>query len=144
MIRSLGQDDLPAIYRISSQASYSSSWTRANLEAELKAARGFGWFAEGGLQAFIFFREIGQNLEISWLATDPQARGQGLMFSFIQHQTQSFSDALGREFELWLEVHEANTPARNLYVKLGFCQVGLRPRYYPDGGAALLMSLKIT
>lgn len=34
---------------------------------------------------------------------------------------------------LWLEVRASNQPARALYHKTGFCEVGLRRSYYPNG-----------
>lgn len=50
-------------------------------------------------------------------------------------------NALGSQRrEIWIEVHENNHPARSLYEKLGFLQVGKRPRYYSDGGAGILYS----
>lgn len=46
---------------------------------------------------------------------------------------------------LWLEVRESNAPARALYTRYGFHQVGLRKGYYPDGPRdrenAIVMSL---
>lgn len=46
---------------------------------------------------------------------------------------------------LWLEVRESNAPARALYARYGFHQVGLRKGYYPDGPRdrenAIVMSL---
>lgn len=48
---------------------------------------------------------------------------------------------------LWLEVRESNRPARTLYERLGFAQVGVRKGYYPAGGAvredAVVMSLNL-
>ncbi|MDO9436077.1 ribosomal protein S18-alanine N-acetyltransferase [Hydrogenophaga sp.] len=48
---------------------------------------------------------------------------------------------------LWLEVRESNTPARRLYERYGFGQVGLRKGYYPAGRLpredAVVMSLNL-
>lgn len=48
---------------------------------------------------------------------------------------------------LWLEVRDSNTPARNLYRKLGFTEVGRRRGYYPVGHGeledALVMKLEL-
>ena len=48
---------------------------------------------------------------------------------------------------LWLEVRESNAPARALYQRQGFAQVGIRKGYYPAGNArredAVVMSLKL-
>jgi ribosomal protein S18 acetylase RimI-like enzyme len=43
----------------------------------------------------------------------------------------------------YLEVRESNGRARNLYRKLGFEDISLRPAYYQDTGeAAVVMRLK--
>jgi ribosomal-protein-alanine N-acetyltransferase len=48
---------------------------------------------------------------------------------------------------LWLEVRAGNDPARTLYTRYGFQQVGLRRAYYPAGGLqredAVVMSLDL-
>ncbi len=48
---------------------------------------------------------------------------------------------------LWLEVRASNAPARALYTRYGFQQVGLRRGYYPAGQAqredAVVMSLNL-
>jgi len=58
--------------------------------------------------------------------------------------------ALCREHEareLWLEVRASNTRAREMYLHLGFTQVGVRKGYYPAPFArredAVVMSLKL-
>jgi ribosomal-protein-alanine N-acetyltransferase len=38
-----------------------------------------------------------------------------------------------------LEVGEDNTPARRLYARAGFREVGRRPGYYAGGKAALVL-----
>jgi [ribosomal protein S18]-alanine N-acetyltransferase len=48
---------------------------------------------------------------------------------------------------LWLEVRSGNEPARALYTRYGFQQVGVRKGYYPAGGLrredAVVMSLSL-
>lgn len=48
---------------------------------------------------------------------------------------------------LWLEVRESNAPARRLYERYGFKQVGMRKGYYPAGHLrredAVVMSLNL-
>ena len=36
--------------------------------------------------------------------------------------------------EMSLEVRVSNTPARRMYEKLGFVNLGIRPGYYEDNG----------
>jgi len=45
--------------------------------------------------------------------------------------------------KLLLEVSEKNIPARGLYEKFGFRQVGIRKNYYPDGSDAILMEREL-
>jgi [ribosomal protein S18]-alanine N-acetyltransferase len=42
---------------------------------------------------------------------------------------------------IWLEVHAQNSSALALYSNLGFQEVGRRPKYYRDGGDAVLLTL---
>lgn len=111
------------------------SWTAQQLENECRTA--FGWVhsvGASGIDAFLLYRDTTAALEISLLATDPSARGKGRMLSLLG---QFLADRPpGRE--VWLEVHEANAPARRLYSKVGFREVGQRPKYYADGAAAIL------
>jgi ribosomal-protein-alanine N-acetyltransferase len=45
--------------------------------------------------------------------------------------------------ELILELRASNVPARALYEQAGFVVAGRRPRYYPGGEDALLMTLDL-
>jgi ribosomal protein S18 acetylase RimI-like enzyme len=109
-------------------------WTLAQVAQECS---GPGWVcenSEGALTAFILFRDLGEALEVSFLATAINARGHGFMESLLRHLIHQKSP----EKPVWLEVHVSNEPARRLYRKVGFREVGKRPRYYSDGGAAVL------
>lgn len=86
------------------------------------------------IQAFILYRDIGEAWEISFLATHPNARGQGLMGELMQEMIRLKPNGKA----IWLEVHEENQIARRLYERLGFQMRAKRPKYYADGGAAVL------
>lgn len=89
---------------------------------------------------FIFYRVLEPKLiDIDMTMTDPGALKMGVMQALFQRLIGSLSQGS----EIWLEVHENNFKAINLYKKQGFNVVGRRPRYYPGGGEATLMSLKI-
>ena len=49
--------------------------------------------------------------------------------------------------KLWLEVRASNARARQVYVRRGFAEIGLRRGYYPAGKAlredAIVMSLDL-
>lgn len=90
--------------------------------------------ANGQIAAFIFYTKRIDAWEIEFLASALDARGQGRMSGLIQYLLKLRPE----QTALWLEVHEANSPARKLYKKMGFIEVGRRAAYYPDGGAAIL------
>lgn len=62
------------------------------------------------------------------LAVIPQARRQGIAESLILNLVAELKRQ--ESHCLSLEVRASNAPARALYEKLGFAQVGRRPNYY--------------
>lgn len=114
-------------------------WTSLDIEKELERGCGLGIFGEHyQLQSFVIFSRTGDHYEISLLATDREQRRQGQMAFLIQYLHSTW----GGGKKLWLEVHENNNAARNLYKKQGFTEEGRRPRYYRDGGDAILYTLR--
>ena len=76
--------------------------------------------------------------ELANLAVAPEARRRGIGQALLTAVT---TDALGRgTSELYLEVRESNSAARQLYEAAGFETVGRRKRYYrrPDEDALIL------
>ena len=86
------------------------------------------------IMAFACFVDMGQAIEIPVLATHPQFHHQGWM----KHLLNAVDAQYYHTRELWLEVHEGNMAARNLYRSLGFVESGRRVSYYRDGSAAIL------
>jgi ribosomal-protein-alanine N-acetyltransferase len=111
-------------------------WPADLLGAEMATAEALGIFEGEELAGFVLYREVPGAWEISLVATHPKFQRRGLMEKLIQHMIA----AKGHGVELWLEVHESNHSAQNLYEKLGFKLTGRRPRYYKDGATALLYS----
>lgn len=75
----------------------------------------------------------------------PSQQRQGWA-SFMLDALGLWSRGQGAQW-LWLEVRAGNAPARALYTRYGFQQVGLRRGYYPAGGLqredAVVMSLNL-
>ena len=101
-----------------------------------------GTFAIGDESGFVMGRALAGEAEVLTLATAPEARRKGLARSLMQrfHDT---ARANGAEIA-FLEVAVTNTPAIQLYLSLGYTQVGHRRGYFtqPQGPAvdALVMS----
>jgi ribosomal protein S18 acetylase RimI-like enzyme len=144
--RPLTAADLPCLSEISSKARFGAPWNQQKLAVEIQEADSLALVETSSalILAFVFFRRLqgegGLVFEISWLATNPAHLRQGFMSLLLQ----ALVDAESQLTEIWLEVHENNKEARNLYEKWGFRTTSLRPRYYADGGAAELMSRRFT
>ena len=111
-------------------------WPEDLLGAELATAEIIGVLEGAEIAGVVLYRELPEAWEISLVATHPKFRRQGYMEYLFEH----LIDAKGQDRELWLEVHEENVSAQKLYEKLGFKEMRRRPRYYKDGGTAILYS----
>lgn len=78
------------------------------------------------------------------LCVRPELRGRGLSRRMLEHLLE-----LARTAEVqsvFLEVRPTNTAALRLYSSAGFCEIGLRPGYYPAAGGredALVMAKEL-
>ena len=80
--------------------------------------------------------------EVLTLGVAPDARRQGVASALLSEALviARTCGALG----LFLEVAPANDPARALYARHGFTEVGRRRRYYADGSDALVLRKPLT
>lgn len=107
-------------------------WTEAEFAGLLAEPSVFALTRPG---AILLGRAIAGEAELLTLAVDPAARRQGLAHALVQ---DFLAEARARAAEsAFLEVAEANAPARALYAAAGFAQAGRRRGYYrlPGGGA---------
>lgn len=113
-------------------------WNRDLLKQELEIGQGVGLEVEGfGLSAFVLFRLYEQHREITLLATHPARQRKGDMRFLLSYVLERKTPGE----RVWLEAHAGNDAALNLYEGLGFQQIGRRPKYYRDGGDAILLTL---
>jgi ribosomal-protein-alanine N-acetyltransferase len=90
-----------------------------------------------------------QGEAIAVLSYRPQAPGEIHIMTVLVHFDHVDRGWGGKLFEglservsrgrLLVEVHELNQRARRLYQRWGFEELGRRPGYYPDGGAAVVL-----
>lgn len=72
----------------------------------------------------------GEEADITNVCTAPAARGKGVatdMLAVLMDEGRARGVT-----EFFLEVREGNSPARALYTKLGFEEIGLRKNYYDE------------
>ena len=88
---------------------------------------------------FILLQAAADEAEILTLAVRPSARRQGLATRLVE--AAAAQAAVGGTGRMFLEVAEDNGPARALYSRLGFAQVGRRLRYYARAGGLTVDAL---
>lgn len=72
----------------------------------------------------------GEEADITNVCTALAARGKGVATEMLAALMEAGESRGVNEF--FLEVRESNTPARNLYTKLGFEEICLRKNYYEE------------
>lgn len=113
------------------------TWNLELLKQELKFGQGIGLVGPEGLTSFVLYRYFEEHREITALATHPTRQNKGDMKYLLSYLIERKSPSE----KIWLEVHAENLPAQALYKALGFIEVGRRPKYYKDGGEAVLFTL---
>jgi ribosomal-protein-alanine acetyltransferase len=122
-IRPLAAADIDRVMEIQAAARESSQWSREdylNFDCEVAVLN-------GTLAGFAVSRRIDdKERELLNVAVDPQLRRSGIASELIRSAMRRWPGTL------FLEVRESNRPARQLYRKLGFQEVGTRPGYYDN------------
>jgi [ribosomal protein S18]-alanine N-acetyltransferase len=123
--------DLDAILGID-RVSFPEPWTRAMYEDERRHPdRSFlaVWKQpDDAVAGYISFWVIVDEVHINNVAVRPEARGRGVGRQLVEFAMRH--GASRGATRVFLDVRSANQPARRLYERLGFEQVGMRRGYY--------------
>ena len=136
----VGAEAAPLLARIHAEAfPPAEAWGPDAIGLMLGLPGTFGVLADedGEPAGFALARVAADVAEVLTIATRPAARRRGhgrAMFAALAQEARAHGAAA-----LFLEVSEANAPARALYAALGAREVGRRPRYYADGSDALVL-----
>lgn len=122
-LRPAAPADVEPIWAIQSTSPEASQWQRDDyLAFDCQVA-----LVDGRIAAFLVSRQLGHGeREILNIAVHPEFRRLGLAKKLIRDEIERYP---GDHF---LEVRQSNTPAKMLYLELGFQEVGVRPQYYDD------------
>jgi ribosomal-protein-alanine N-acetyltransferase len=96
----------------------------------------------GPVEGFLIARKARDEAEILTLAVHPGCRRAGLARALVETAVARLGAAGAAR--LFLEVDEANAPARALYRSFGAEEVGRRRRYYEHGADAVIFSLALS
>ena len=126
----MGVQDLDRVLAVEVRA-YGFPWSRGNFVDSLAA----GYLAEcltapdGGLTGYFLAMPGVAELHLLNLTVAPEHQGRGHARTLL---SRVLALARGRGDEaVWLEVRAGNARARDLYLRNGFIEVGLRRGYYP-------------
>lgn len=124
-------DGLMQVMRVAFDPAFGEAWSALQLAGTLGLASSFARQAlapDGAAQGFTLCRAAGPEVELLLVAVHPQWRGRSIGAALID---TAIDDArrCGAS-EIFLEVRDNNQPARGLYRKLGFADVGRRADYY--------------
>jgi len=135
-IRSALFDDVPAIIAIEQLAASAAHWTAEQykklvgsgvvLVAEDAAEGG----AEGSLCGFISAKAVAGEWEIENVVVSAEFLRRGIADELLRQLIQRAQNEAAST--ILLEVRESNLPARRLYERRGFRDVGRRRAYYSD------------
>lgn len=115
-----------------------TDWDEPGIQSLLAHSTSIGFVATSGgrLLGHVLTSRVLDECEILTVAVAPANRRRGIAWCLFQHLFQAVGTG-----SIFLEVRESNEPARALYAKLGFDEIGRRAAYYRDGEDAILMRL---
>jgi [ribosomal protein S18]-alanine N-acetyltransferase len=142
IIRPAERGDLDAVNAIES-ASFPAPWRREFFESELSAPGRFALVAvrKNKVIGYIFAMWIFDEMHVNKIAVIAPERRQGIADALMD-RCVSFAREHGVE-SISLEVRQSNVGAQEFYRQLQFESVYVRPRYYPDHEAAVVMTKKL-
>ena len=130
--------DVDAIHRIE-EASFPAPWRREFFTSELSAEGRYNLVAKrrGVVAGYLFAMWIFDEMHVNKIAVEASLRRHGIADALM---ARCFVFAREKAIEtISLEVRKSNAGAQDFYRYLGFESTYVRPRYYPDGEAAVVM-----
>ena len=137
-----GAADVDAIHRLE-VAAFPTPWRREFFVNELQCSGRMNVVARrnGTLIGYLFAMWFYDEMHINKIAVDERERRKGIALALMNECTEFAARNAVRTISL--EVRESNTGAQAFYAQLGFARLYVRPRYYPDGEAAVVMMLEV-
>ena len=130
--------DLDAVHKLET-LSFPAPWRREFFESEMSAAGRFNLVARRGgcVIGYLFAMWLFDEMHINKIAVAEGERRRGIALRLMQ-ECMDFAE-MHEVRMISLEVRESNAGAQEFYRRLDFERLYVRPRYYPDGEAAVIM-----
>lgn len=124
--------DAPELARLHARG-FNRAWDRADFEQWLRRDTAFGVIARRRARSLGMAMALtaGEDAELLTIATHPARRRRGIAVQLLQALD---AEAASRGLKRWvLEVACNNLPARRLYERFNFVEIGVRKGYYSSG-----------
>ncbi|HEV2722713.1 MAG TPA: ribosomal protein S18-alanine N-acetyltransferase [Thermoanaerobaculia bacterium] len=121
------------------QRCFTNPWRRDFFESELRGSGRYSLVArkDGRIAGYVFAMWFFDEMHINKIAVDERERRQGIALA-LMGECLRFAKT-NRIKTISLEVRKTNQGAQDFYRVLDFEPSYTRPRYYPDGEAAVIM-----
>ncbi|MDT0167814.1 ribosomal protein S18-alanine N-acetyltransferase [Pseudarthrobacter sp. BRE9] len=143
-VRDMTLDDVPAVGALEHQLFPIDAWPVQMFLDELSQPETRRYLVaetSDGIVGYAGLMCIEPIADIQTIAVVPDCEGRGIGSTLL---TQLIGEARHRgAADVLLEVRADNPRAQQLYVRFGFEQIHIRPRYYRDGVDALIMRLQL-
>lgn len=143
-MRAMTVDDVPAVNALEQRLFPVDAWPLQMFYDELSQPE-TRWYlvaeAKNGIVGYAGLMCIEPIADVQTIAVMPEYEGRGIGSALLarlieEARKRSAADVL-------LEVRADNPRAQQLYLRFGFEQIHVRPRYYRDGVDALIMRLQL-
>ncbi|MCU1246952.1 MAG: rimI [Acidobacteria bacterium] len=142
-IRMAAAHDVDAIHALE-EAAFPAPWRREFFETELHASGRLNLVAARGphLLGYLFAMWFFDEMHVNKIAVVAEERRKGIADTLMAN---CFDFARKNRIKsISLEVRQSNSGAQEFYRSLSFAPTYVRPRYYPDGEAAVVMTRKMS
>jgi [ribosomal protein S18]-alanine N-acetyltransferase len=141
-IRAAGFEDIAAILSIEQRSQNAAHWTSDQYERLMSSGVLLVAEQEGNLRGFICAKAVAGEWEIENVVVSPDNLRRGVAGELLGELVRRAH--IESAIAILLEVRESNVPARRLYEKNEFREVGRRRGYYRDPvEAAILYAFRI-
>jgi ribosomal-protein-alanine N-acetyltransferase len=130
--------DLDAIHRLEVD-SFPAPWRREFFESELRGEARLALVVKRGRDVigYVFAMWFFDEMHVNKIAVEEGERRKGVARALMD---RCLEFAHENEIKtISLEVRQSNRGAQEFYKRLEFATLYVRPRYYPDGEAAVVM-----
>lgn len=144
VLREMTAADIPAVHDLERRLFPVDAWPLQMFFDELAQAETRRYLVaeqNGRIVGYAGLMCIDPIADIQTIAVVPEQEGKGIGSALLRELIRE--SRLRHAEDVLLEVRADNPRAQQLYLRFGFQQIHVRPRYYRDGVDALIMRLRL-